>query len=162
MASLTIDEFFLKFCTSDVVITPSFHSPARIESGCITYSCNHGKNFSILILGKFSPLDSQKSRGWLLQRDFMKKKFQVSSSNHTQDGISQIWLQVRLESRKIEEWCYILATCWDLLSTYGDFRTISLKSGNFCSFFPQKSFVWVTLDCSCHHVAIFFQNIGRS
>jgi hypothetical protein len=40
-----------------------------------------------------------------------------------------------------------LATYWKLLSKYENFQFSSSKSRAFSIFFPQKSYVWITLDC---------------
>jgi hypothetical protein len=62
--------------------------------------------------------------------------------------ISQIW---REESRKFKESCYVLTTCLNLLTKYGDFRHFFLEIWG--TIFLQKSFVWVALDLFCHQVA---------
>jgi hypothetical protein len=47
-------------------------------------------------------------------------------------GNSQIWLQVREESRFLKKSCFVLAMCWiNLLSKMAISENISLKSGNF-------------------------------
>ncbi len=64
-------------------------------------------------------------------------------------GISQIWLQIRDESKYFKNPArYILATCWNLCLNWLTSQKHSLKSGYFDSFISQKSFA--------HHIGIFF------
>ncbi len=59
-------------------------------------------------------------------------------------GMSQIWLQVRQQSRNILESCFVLATSTNSFSQYDDFWLSFLKYGKFCSFFPNEHFVHFT------------------
>jgi hypothetical protein len=54
-------------------------------------------------------------------------------------NFSQVWLQVREKSRKIEEFCYILWQPNIKIQLFHNF--LPLKSSSFCAFFAQKSFV---------------------
>jgi hypothetical protein len=59
-------------------------------------------------------------------------------------GMSQIWLQVRQQSRNILESCFVLATSTNAFSQYDDFWLSFLKYGKFCSFFPKEHSVHFT------------------
>ncbi len=59
-------------------------------------------------------------------------------------GMSQIWLQVRQQSRNISESCFVLATSTNSFSQYDDFWLSFLKYGKLCSFFPKEHFVHFT------------------
>ncbi len=39
-----------------------------------------------------------------------------------QEELPEFWLQVREDREKIQESYYLLATCWNLVSKYGDFE----------------------------------------
>jgi hypothetical protein len=53
--------------------------------------------------------------------------------------ITQIWVQVREDSKRISETIY-LGACWNLLSKYGDLKQKkSSKSGSFGIFFSQNT-----------------------
>ncbi len=78
-------------------------------------------------------------------------------------GITQIWLQVRDESRNFQECYFLLATyCWTLLSKYGDFRICFLKIWRLWRIFFTKILCmcptvnWIFL--FCRQVAKICQN----
>jgi len=53
-------------------------------------------------------------------------------------GLGQIWLHIRSDSRKVLFSCYSVATCYKLLSKYGDFKKVFLTMWRRGAIFSQK------------------------
>jgi hypothetical protein len=58
--------------------------------------------------------------------------------DHPGEKWSQIWLEVKQESRIFLESCFVLATSREVLSKYGEFRHFP-KNIVTCTFFPPKN-----------------------
>jgi hypothetical protein len=82
----------------------------------------------------------------LLARFFYKKLVRWMHWPSSTRGLSQIWLQVRGKTRLFFKSPYILATCKNLWSKYGEFNFILLENmATLGHFIPKKTVIQVAV-----------------